>query len=204
MFPAVTADCKFPDCLITWLSASVSMTRRCRSSARSSMLFLYCITMPAIQASPIYDCFVSLTLSAPVLSPREGICYLAIPIGYRMWTKERTKPELAGDFIVKMMSLMKSLPLYLNRLWSNLTAGRLNQAGPYAQGHWPCVFLQSVAAFIPIAWMRYCRGRPESLCPIRSRRRFPGQMATSGGPLRTEGFPKRRCQFESVAAERRI
>ena len=150
------------------------------------------------------DCFVSLTLSAPVLSPREGICYLAIPIGYRMWTKERTKPELAGDFIVKMMSLMKSLPLYSNRLWSNLTAGRLNQAGPYAQGHWPCVFLQSVAAFIPIAWMRYRRGRPESLCPIRSRRRFPGQMATAGGPLRTEGFPKRRCQFESVAAERRI
>ncbi len=115
------------------------------------------------------DCFVSLTLSAPVLSPREGICYLAIPIGYRMWTKERTKPELAGDFIVKMMSLMKSLPLYSNGLWSNLTAGR-----------------------------------PESLCPIRSRRRFPGQMATAGGPLRTEGFPKRRCQFESVAAERRI
>ena len=146
------------------------------------------------------DCFVSLTLSAPVLSPREGICYLAIPIEYRMWTKERTKPELAGDFIVKMMSLMKSLPLYSNRLWSNLTAGRLNQAGPYAQGHWPCVFLQSVAAFIPIAWMRYRRGRPESLCPIRSRRRFPGQMATAG----TEGFPKRRCQFESVAAERRI
>lgn len=96
------------------------------------------------------DCFVSLTLSAPVLSPREGICYLAIPIGYRMWTKERTKPELAGDFIVKMMSLMKSLPLYSNRLWSNLTAGRLNQAGPYAQGHWPCVFC-NLWPFIPIA-----------------------------------------------------
>ena len=147
------------------------------------------------------NCFVSLTLSAPVLSPREGICYLAIPIGYRMWTKERTKPELAGDFIVKMMSLMKSLPLYSNRLWSNLTAGRLNQAGPYAQGHWPYVFLQSVAAFIPIAWMRYRRGRPESLCPIRSRRRLPGQMATAGGPLRTEGFPKRRYRFEFVAAK---
>ena len=25
-----------------------------------------------------------------------------------------------------------------------------------------------------------------------------------GGPLRAEGFPKRRCQLESVAAERRI
>ena len=29
-------------------------------------------------------------------------------------------------------------------------------------------------------------------------------MAAAGGPLRAEGFPKRRCQFESVAAERRI
>ena len=31
-----------------------------------------------------------------------------------------------------------------------------------------------------------------------------GRMATAGGPLRAEGFPKRRCQSEFVAAERRI
>ena len=42
-------------------------------------------------------------------------------------------------------------------------------------------------AFISIACMRYRRGRPEQ-----------------GVPLRAEGFPKRRCQLESVAAERRI
>ena len=48
-------------------------------------------------------CFVSLTLSVPVSSQREGkallIRYLAIPIGYRMWTKERTKLELASDLV---------------------------------------------------------------------------------------------------------
>ena len=30
---------------------------------------------------------------------------------------------------------------------------------------------------------------------------LPGQMAAAGGPLRAEGFPKRRCQFEFVAAK---
>ena len=42
-------------------------------------------------------------------------------------------------------------------------------------------------AFISIACMRYRRGRPEQ-----------------GVPLRAEGFRKRRCRFEFVAAERRI
>ena len=45
-----------------------------------------------------------------------------------------------------------------------------------------CVFLQSVTSFSPIACMRSRRGRPEDV------------------PLRAEGFPKRRCYFESVAA----
>ena len=39
--------------------------------------------------------FISLTLSVPVLSQREGdalhIRYLAVSIGYRMWAKEKTK-----------------------------------------------------------------------------------------------------------------
>lgn len=37
-------------------------------------------------------CFVSLTLSVPVLNQREGkaplIRYMAVPVGYRIWTKE--------------------------------------------------------------------------------------------------------------------
>lgn len=62
-------------------------------------------------------CFVSLTLSVPVLSPREGkaplIRYLAIPVGYRMWTKERTKLELAGDLVEEMMPLLKGRQVLL-------------------------------------------------------------------------------------------
>ena len=37
-----------------------------------------------------------------------------------------------------------------------------------------------------IAWLRFRRGRPK------------------GVPLRAEGFPKRRCHFESVAAQRHL
>ena len=56
-----------------------------------------------------------------------------------------------------------------------------------------------------IACMRYCRGRPERSTPSDAGDNSPdGQMTAAGGPLRAEGFPKRRCQFEFVAAERRI
>mgnify|MGYP004443777705 CR=1 len=56
-----------------------------------------------------------------------------------------------------------------------------------------------------IACMRYCRGRPERSNPSDAGDNSPdGQMTAAGGPLRAEGFPKRRCQFEFVAAERRI
>ena len=62
-------------------------------------------------------CFVSLTLSVPVLSPHEGkaplIRYLAVPVGYRMWTKERTKLELAGDLVEEMMPLLKGRQVLL-------------------------------------------------------------------------------------------
>lgn len=60
-------------------------------------------------------CFVSLTLS--VLSPREEkaplIRYLAVPVGYRLWTKERTKLELAGDLIEEVMPLLKDRQVLL-------------------------------------------------------------------------------------------
>ena len=62
-------------------------------------------------------CFVSLTLSVPVLSHQEGkaplIRYLAVPVGYRMWSKERTKLELAGNFIEKVMPLLKDRQVLL-------------------------------------------------------------------------------------------
>ncbi len=51
-------------------------------------------------------------------------------------------PRLVEKIVVRgsWFVARKSLPLYQNRLWLNLTAGRLNQAGPYAQGQWPCIF----------------------------------------------------------------
>ena len=62
-------------------------------------------------------CFVSLPLSVPVLSQREGkaplIRYLAVPVGYRMWTKEKTKLELAGDLIEEVMPLLKDRQVLL-------------------------------------------------------------------------------------------
>jgi hypothetical protein len=54
-------------------------------------------------------CFVSLTMSVPVLNQCEGkatlIRYVAVSVGYRMWTKERTQLELAGDLIEEVMPL---------------------------------------------------------------------------------------------------
>ncbi|MCH3903708.1 MAG: transposase [Limosilactobacillus oris] len=62
-------------------------------------------------------CFVSLTLSVPVLNRHEGkaplIRYLAVPVGYRMWTKEQTKLELAGDLIEEVMPLLKDRQVLL-------------------------------------------------------------------------------------------
>lgn len=62
-------------------------------------------------------CFVSLTLSVPVLNQREGkaplIRYLAVPVGYRMWTKEQTKLELAGDLIEEVMPLLEDRQVLL-------------------------------------------------------------------------------------------
>ena len=66
------------------------------------------------------------------------------------------------------------------------------KVGPYAQGRGRVFFLQSVTSFSPIACMRYRRGRPKH-ANTSGTGRLPGRMATAGGPLRAEGFPKRRC-----------
>ena len=41
-------------------------------------------------------CFVSLMLHVPLKSA-DGITYLSVPLGYRLWTKELSKLELAAD-----------------------------------------------------------------------------------------------------------
>ena len=51
------------------------------------------------------------------MNQREGkaplIRYLTVPVGYRMWTKEQTKLELAGDLIEEVMPLLKDRQVLL-------------------------------------------------------------------------------------------
>ena len=59
-------------------------------------------------------------------------------------------------------------------------------------------FCGRLPALFPIAYMRYRRGRPKAFLTVRYRpsggaRPFPERTGAAGGPLRAEGFPKRRC-----------
>ena len=47
-------------------------------------------------------CFVSLMLCVPVWK-KEKIFWLSVPLGYRMWTKQKLKLELAADMIRQVM-----------------------------------------------------------------------------------------------------
>ena len=73
----------------------------------------------------------------------------------------------------------------MNSVYTIISGGPPFGTAPTHQADGRIFFLR--APFISIACMRYRRGRPDQ-----------------GVPLRAEGFPKRRCQLESVAAERRI
>ena len=50
-------------------------------------------------------CFVSLLLCVPVCDQSE-FRYISFPIAYRMWTKEKTKLEIAADLIKKAMGVL--------------------------------------------------------------------------------------------------
>ena len=52
-------------------------------------------------------CFVSIMLSVPVLD-RGTIQYLSFPVGYRMWTKEKTKLAMAADMVKEVMDIIGS------------------------------------------------------------------------------------------------
>ena len=52
-------------------------------------------------------CFVSIMLSVPVLD-RGTIRYLSFPVGYRMWTKEKTKLAMAADMVKEVMEIIGS------------------------------------------------------------------------------------------------
>ena len=52
-------------------------------------------------------CFVSIMLHVPFKSA-DGIIYLSIPLGYRLWTKELSKLELAADMVRSVMAELSS------------------------------------------------------------------------------------------------
>ena len=52
-------------------------------------------------------CFVSLMLCVPVWK-KNRIAYQSIPLGYRMWTKQRSKLELAADMVRSVMPELKA------------------------------------------------------------------------------------------------
>ncbi len=47
-------------------------------------------------------CFVSLCLQVPVWKSQR-ISYLSVPLGYRVWTKDMTKLQLAADMVRQAM-----------------------------------------------------------------------------------------------------
>ena len=52
-------------------------------------------------------CFVSIMLHVP-LESADGIIYLSVPLGYRLWTKELSKLELAADMVRSVMAELSS------------------------------------------------------------------------------------------------
>jgi len=48
-------------------------------------------------------CFVSVMLHVPLMS-EDGTVYLSVPLGYRLWTKELSKLELAADMVRSAMA----------------------------------------------------------------------------------------------------
>ena len=50
-------------------------------------------------------CFVSIMLHVPFQSA-DGIIYLSIPLGYRLWTKKLSKLELAADMVRSVMAVL--------------------------------------------------------------------------------------------------
>ena len=52
-------------------------------------------------------CFVSIMLHVP-LESADGITYLSVPLGYRLWTKELSKPDLAADMVRSVMAALSS------------------------------------------------------------------------------------------------
>ena len=50
-------------------------------------------------------CFVSLMLSIPI-SDKGTVRYISFPVGYRMWTKDKTKLAMTADLVTDVMEIM--------------------------------------------------------------------------------------------------
>ena len=61
--------------------------------------------------------FVSLMLCVPIMKQHHGkpcISYIAVPLGYRMWTKENNKLKIAADMVSVVMPLMEDRQVILS------------------------------------------------------------------------------------------
>lgn len=61
-------------------------------------------------------CFVSITMSVPILKQRKGkpwIDYLAVPLGYAMWDKTASKLQLAADLLDEVMPMLSKRQVIL-------------------------------------------------------------------------------------------
>ena len=61
--------------------------------------------------------FVSLMLCVPTIKQRHGqscISYVAVPLGYRLWTKDVSKLEIAADMVSTVMPMMKDRQVILS------------------------------------------------------------------------------------------
>ena len=94
----------------------------------------------------------------------------------------------------------KCLPLYSNGLWRNHPSGLARGEPLRADAVRFLLTLTCGLHLFFIACMRFRRGRPD-FSGLSIAGYFPGRTVAAGGPLRAEGCPKRRCQFESVAAQ---
>ena len=106
-------------CLNSYYRALQNETVTSRS-LRLQTAELACSLIPAaLQNEPVFLSVDDTTVPkfGKKFDEHEGkaplIRYLAVPVGYRMWTKEQTKLELAGDLIEEVMPLLKDRQVLL-------------------------------------------------------------------------------------------
>lgn len=75
-------------------------------------------TVPTISTG---HCFVSLMLCIPVRN-HDKISYLAVPLGYRMWHKTESKPELVASMVRQVMPEFSQKKNMMNEIYPIISA----------------------------------------------------------------------------------